>query len=487
MTAVAGHLAPPAPTKVKNHPFMVWGRRVEPDGDARVLEFPNGARSAVPLLTPALADQLRHPPTELAETPLQEIVAYLNRIGHLWNNEEYARRRLYIRELKRMHGYSQQMADAEADLISTTLRAHGHLHDMVAVELGHRQIMDRWIPREDAEVRAYPRGRSVHILPGNVPYSTTVSLVRALLTKNTSVLKYAAGEPVTAVVLAQSFTDIDPDHPVTRSVSAVFWERDSELGRQVLADADVICAWGGAEAVNTAYRNCSSEAIVVPYGPRRSFTVVGKDADMARAARGIAHDASMYEQRACFSTHQVFTDADPEEFADRLQAELVRYEDMLPRTSVTADEAAQASMEVAAQRFLGRRTRTGSWGSILITDPATVTELPSARTVFIHPVKDLAEVAQWVDPTVQTIGLAPWTLHERLRHELARRGACRFVEAGLSPLFRLGGSHDGLQPLQLMTRMVSVEAPRLDYGKGMVVPIDQSEFLEHRRLRDLLM
>ncbi|TQK50236.1 long-chain-fatty-acyl-CoA reductase [Streptomyces sp. SLBN-118] len=484
---MTGHVVLPAPTKVKTHPFMVWGERVEPDNDPRVLEFPNGARAAVPRLTRALVDRLHNPPTDLAETPLQEIVAYLNRIGHLWNNEEYARRRLYVRELKRMHGYSQQMADAEADLISATLRAHAQLHDMVAVELGHRQIMDRWIPREDAEVRAYPRGRSVHILPGNVPYSTTVSLIRALLTKNTSVLKYAAGEPATAVVLAQSFTDIDPNHPVTRSVSAVFWERDSDLGKEILGSADVICAWGGAEAVQVAYRNCSSEAIVVPYGPRRSFTVVGKDADMARATRGIAHDASMYEQRACFSTHQVFTDADPEEFADRLQAELVRYEDMLPRTSVTADEAAQASMEVAAQQFLGQRVRTGSWGSILITDPATVTELPSARTVFVHPVADLAEVSKWVDPTVQTIGLAPWSLHEQLRHELARRGACRFVEAGLSPFFRLGGSHDGLQPLQMMTRMVSVEAPRLNYGKGMVVPIDQSEFLEHRRLRDLLM
>ncbi|MGW1492278.1 aldehyde dehydrogenase family protein [Streptomyces sp. NPDC002402] len=484
---MTGHVVLPAPTKVKTHPFMVWGERVEPDGDPRVLEFPNGAKAAVPRLTRALVDRLHNPPTDLAETSLQEIVAYLNRIGHLWNNEEYARRRLYVRELKRMHGYSQQMADAEADLISATLRAHGQLHDMVAVELGHRQIMDRWIPREDAEVRAYPRGRSVHILPGNVPYSTTVSLVRALLSKNTSVLKYAAGEPATAVVLAQSFTDIDPDHPVTKSVSAVFWERDSDLGKEILGSADVICAWGGAEAVHAAYRNCSSEAIVVPYGPRRSFTVVGKDADMARATRGIAHDASMYEQRACFSTHQVFTDADPEEFADRLQAELVRYEDMLPRTSVTADEAAQASMEVAAQQYLGQRVRTGSWGSILITDPATVTELPSARTVFVHQVADLAEVAKWVDPTVQTIGLAPWSLHEQLRHELARRGACRFVEAGLSPFFRLGGSHDGLQPLQMMTRMVSVEAPRLNYGKGMVVPIDQSEFLEHRRLRDLLM
>jgi hypothetical protein len=38
----------------------------------------------------------------------------------------------------------------------------------------------------------------------------------------------------------------------------------------------------------------------------------------------------------------------------------------------------------------------------------------------------------------------------------------------------------------MMTRMVAVEAGRDDYGKNMVAPVDQSEFLEHSRLRDLL-
>jgi long-chain-fatty-acyl-CoA reductase len=483
---VTAHVVSTRPTKAKKLPFMVWGKRVDPGEDPRILSFRSGAKVAVPRFTAALAERLNDAPGELAETSIQEIIAYLNRIGVLWNNEEYARRRLYISELKRVHGYSQQMADAEADLISATLRAHAQLHDMVAVELGHRAIMDKWIHREDAEVRAYPRGRSVHILPGNVPYSTTVSLVRALLTKNTAVLKYAAGEPVTAVTMAQSLCDIDPQHPVAKSVSAVFWERDSEPGLSVLGAAEVVCAWGGSDAITSAYRNCSPEAIVVPYGPRRSFSVVGRDADMARASRGVAHDASMYEQRACFSTHQVFTDADPVELADRLQSELERYEGMLPRTAVTVDEAAQAALEVTAQRFLGADIRTGTWGSIVTTPPSTVTELPSARTIFLHPVDDLTEVYDWVDPTVQTIGFAPWDLHQQHRHEMARRGASRFVEAGLSPFFRLGGSHDGLQPLSMMTRIVAVEAPRADYGKGMVVPIDQSDFLEHRRLRDLL-
>ncbi len=479
--------APGTVTKPRRTPFMVWGERIDPGADPREIEFPAGARNAVPRFDEEVADRvLAGSGVNLADVSLQEIVTFLNRAGQLWKNEEYARRRLYIRELRRLHGYSQKMAETEADLISTTLRAHTQMHDMVAVELGHRAIMDHWIRREDAEVRAYPRGTSVHVLPGNVPYSTTVSLLRALVTKNAAVLKYSAGEPATAVALAQSLCDVDPDHPVTKSVCAVFWDRDCQQGKRVLAAADVICAWGGADAITSALRACSPEGVVVPFGPMRSLTVVGKDADLARACRGIAHDASMYEQRASFSTHQVFTDGDPAALVDQLQRDLEFYEDLLPRTAVTADEAAHVSLESAAHRFLGSTVRTGSWGSVITTGPADVVDLPAARTVFVHPVADLREVYEWVDPAVQTVGVAPWSLVHTHRDELAKRGVTRFVEAGLSPLFRLGGTHDGLQPLVMMTRMVAVEAPRDDYGKTMVSPVDQSEFLEHSRLRDLL-
>lgn len=485
MTAAAGNAG--GQTRPRPAPFMVWGERVDPDGDPRLIESATGARTAVPRFDDRTAERiLAGPPADLAAVPLQEIVTFLNRAGQLWKNGEYARRRLYLRELKRLHGYSDKMAETEADLISATLRSHAQMHDMVAVELGHRAVLDRWIPREDAEVRAFPRGTSVHVLPGNVPYSTTVSLLRALITKNAAVLKYSAGEPATALALAQSFCDVDPEHPVTRSVCAVFWERDCPQGRRVLGAADVICAWGGAEAVTAALRACSPEGVVVPFGPRRSMTVVGRNADLVRASRGIAHDASMYEQRACFSTHQVFTDGDPEALAAGIERELMFYADLLPRTAVTADEAAQVSLEAAAQRFLGSSVRGGSWGTVIIAPPGRVVELPTARTVFVHPVADLREVYGWVDAAVQTVGMAPWSLVHEHRDELARRGVCRFVEAGLSPLFRLGGTHDGLQPLVLMTRMVAVEAPRADYGKNGVAPVDQSEFLEHSRLRDLL-
>ncbi len=474
-------------SRPKRMPFMVWGQRIDPGADPREVEFPHGARIVVPRFDRAVSEAvLAKPPVDLAQLSLQEIVTFLNRVGQLWKNDEYSRRKLYIGDLKRLHGYSQKMAETEADLISATLRSHSQLHDMIAVELGNRFVMDRWIPREDADVRAYPRGMSAHILPGNVPYSSTVSLLRALITKNSAVLKWSTGEPVTATALALSFCDLDPDHPVTRSVSTVFWERDCALGAQVLGAADVICAWGGAEALTAAQRACGPQGLVVPFGPRRSMTVVGKEADLARASRGVAHDASMYEQRACFSSHQVFTDGDPEVLAAAIQTELEFYEGMLPRTACTADENAQASLEAATQRYLGNPVRSGSWGAVITVDPAEVVALPSARVVFVHPVGDLREVYRWVDLGVQTVGMSPWSLTFEHRDELARRGVSRFVEAGLSPLFRLGGSHDGLQPLVMMTRMVAVEAGRDTYGKNMVAPVDQSEFLEHSRLRDLL-
>lgn len=474
-------------------PFVVWGERIEAAADGHTTRLPTGTTLLFPRFDAELAQRILDPPANpLLDVPLREIITFLHRVGTNWKNEEYVRRRLYIRELRKLHGYSTEMAEAEADLISSLLTANAQMHDLVAVELGHRAILDRWIPREDCEVRAYPRGMSVHLLPGNVPFSTTVSLLRALLTKNLAVLKFAASEPATALSLAASLNDVDPGHPVTRSVSAVFWERDSPLGREVAGRADAICVWGGEEAVGWANRNASAEAVVIAYGPKRSLSLIGRDVDIAAAARGIAHDVAMYEQRACFSTHQVFVETGGRtpslmaEIVSALRAELERYRRLLPPTAVTFDEAARASMEIMTQEYFGAQAIRGPWGGLVVTDPRAVSDLPGARTVFLHEVADLADAYPWIDGSVQTVGMSPWTLVGRHRDALARRGVSRIVETGLSPMFRLGGSHDGLQPLGMLTRIVAVEAPVEDPGKAMVVPADQSDFLEHRRLRDLL-
>jgi long-chain-fatty-acyl-CoA reductase len=423
----------------------------------------------------------------LAATPTQEIISFLARCGALWKNDEYTRRRLYIRHLEDVMGYSPAMAEAEADMIGSLLTAHWRLRDVLAVELGSPHVLDRWIAREDCEVRAFPRGLVVHLLPGNVPLSSVVSILRAVLTKNVSVAKVASGDPVTALSLALSFMDVDPAHPVARSLSVVYWPKDDPVGAGVVEAADAVCVWGGDAAVRWARDHAGTEAALLAFGPKRSLALVARGADAGRAAIGLAHDVCAYEQRACFSLHQVFVERPVEPFVSALHDALRRYEGILPRSGQSEDELALASLERLAHEFTGSRVHAADAWATITCPPQAVHTLPGARTVYVHPVDDVREAVVWVDRDVQTVAAAPWEALGAVRDEMALRGATRFVEVGLSNLFRLGGTHDAMQPLAGLVRLVATESPSDVHGKGMVLPLDQTELLEHRSIRDLIL
>lgn len=467
--------------------MIVWGQRVTPRHVVDVTSTSGGTVRLGCLDDEMLEQLLSVDRNQLAEIPQQEIISFLARCGALWRSDEYTRRRLFLRHLQDVMGYSEAMAQAEADLIGSLLTSHWRLRDTLGVELGSPHIMDRWISREDCDVRAFPRGLVTHLLPGNVPLSSVISLLRAVLTKNVSIAKVSGGDPVTALALALSFRDVDVDHPVTRSVSVVYWPKDDSLGAKAVGASDAVCVWGGESAIRWAQENAAPEAQRLVFGPKRSVAVVGRDADLAKAALGLAHDVCCYEQRACFSMHQVFVEQPVEPFVAALHDALDRYDTILPPACHSADDLATAALERAAQEFLGSAVATtGRWTTV-VGSPANVGTLPGVRTVFVHPVDGVADVVPWLDSGVQTVAFAPWRTVLALRDDMAGRGVTRFVELGLANFFRLGGTHDATQPLGGLVRLVATESPSEYHGKGMVLPIDQTAMLEHRQLRDLIL
>jgi long-chain-fatty-acyl-CoA reductase len=73
-----------------------------------------------------------------------------------------------------------------------------------------------------------------------------------------------------------------------------------------------------------------------------------------------------------------------------------------------------------------------------------------------------------------------------VRDGCAIRGASRLVECGLSNIFRVGGSHDGIFPLQRMVRFVSSEISSKIRVNGINLPINQYEFLENDRFLEFI-
>ena len=364
------------------------------------------------------------------------------------------------------------------------------MYDIVEAELGSRFVVDDWVAREECHVKALPRGLTVHLLPGNVPLACAMSIVRALITKNVCVAKVASGDPLTAVALALSFVDLDPEHPVTRAVSAVYWARGSDVGTAIAGAADAICAWGGGDAIRWARTHSRDDAPVACFGPKQSFALVGADADPRKAARGLAHDVAIYDQRACFSIRRVFVEGPLEPFLEELRAALDDHAELLPMGRVSDDEAALVQLARREELFLGAEVTADEgleWTILVGPPPRDDVDHPLGRMIHVHPVQSLTDAYAFAGPDVQTVAASPWSVLLEHRDELARRGVSRLVELGLVHLFRIGGTHDGVNPLQSLVRMVGTEASGEVHGKGMVMKLDETAMLRAGTLKDFVL
>jgi long-chain-fatty-acyl-CoA reductase len=486
--------APPtAPgSRLLRLPMVLDGNVIRDDAEVTEVVSPTtGRRAVVPHLTSARAEVLLAADRSLlVDIDLEEIISFIDRVGRAWRNPEYTRRKIYAEQLRGYLGWSEAMASTEADWISVILTSYARLYDMVAVELGSRFILDEWLPREETRVRAFPRGLSVHVLPGNVPLSAAVSLVRSLVTKNLCVLKASSQDPITPLALALSFHDIEADHPVTAAISAVYWDHDAPEGRAVIGAADAVCAWGGEEALANVHAQMDPCASFIPFGPRRSLAVVGAQADAQVAAERIAHDVCRYDQAACFSVREVFVERPiAEPFVAALTVALGEMDDLLPPGVHTLDQSANVTLAQLEEEWMGAAVLAagdGAWAIIETSEPVC-DEHPLGRVVWVRPVDSATEVLSAVDRTVQTVAVTPHELTEELRDGLAVSGVDRIVDAGMVNVLRPGAPHDGIDPLRQLVRLVGVENPARVRGKGMPTAIDQVAVLRRGRITEFLL
>ncbi|MGW4365714.1 aldehyde dehydrogenase family protein [Nocardia takedensis] len=471
-------------------PAVVTGRRYN-RGPKAELRFPTGAVVSVPELDATTAARLRDVDrTILRDVPLDEITAFLHRVGRNWRSREYAHRRLYVRRLVQIAGLSETMAETEADWIALYLSGSAQLADQVAAELGDRAVIDGWVRREDCEVRAMPVGLVGHAVAGNVPLAAVSSVVRAVLTKNVSVVKHAARDPFTPISLALSFLDVDAEHPMARAVSTIYWSHDNTHGAGLLADCDAVCAWGGQEAIEAVAAAVPPGGTFLPFGPKRSLTLVGREADPVEAAYSTAHDVSRYDQQACFSTQRIFVERPVAgEFLAALGRALEDFRDLLPPGAPDRDLPQRRALSLLEEQALGNTVTESDerdW-AVVTGSVEQVPEHPLYRTVFVTEVDDLGEAVRTIGPDTQTVGVYPPARIAALRDELAARGVHRVVQAGLANFFRLGGAHDGMYPMQRLVRYVVSEAPAAVFGKGALRSLDQTALLRSGgRVTDLL-
>lgn len=498
-------------------PFVLGGKDFFPrgPGDASEagtlnLEY-GGGETIVRFPAPGSFDPsvLFEAQEELAKLSTAEILDFMAEVGKLWADPEYPRYREALGIMKRITDFSEEELVLDFSYIPSLMERGGYLEDMLKAEFPDPEILDKWIARGGCEVKAYPRGRLLHVLAGNVPGVEIISLARGLMTRNANVLKMASGNPVTPVALVQSFSDVDPDHPVSRSTSALYWERGGAVEKAMFREVQSVCVWGGFDAVHAAWSHARAGLEILDYGPKRSMVFISGETlaspeALAAAAAALAGDTVVHDQQACHSPQLVFVEGstggeggesgegknragegkspreNAEIFAAALGAALDGAGKSLPRGADTIDRKAQLGHMRNMAELMGETVlHPGStaWTLIVTEDFKRTASNPLGRTLWILPASSMEEAVSHADNLTMVAAFSRRKDLEAHRDFLSGRGVDRMTTVGNMGLLPPGTPHEGRYDLTRLVKFVSADLypdPGEEMGVG-------SETFEARR------
>lgn len=460
-------------------PIIVEGLEIADTGAGyHQIAYENGVVVEIPKLSPAIEAQLvarRTPP--LADVHLDDITIFLEQVGKLWSDRAFPLHRDAVRLASMATGMSVHLLEEDYQRIGRAL-TRGKLYDLVEADLGTSLSMDDWVPRQSIYERAVPCGRVLHLMVGNVPLAGLFTVTRSTLTKNVTLAKLPSRDPVSCLYFARTFLHVDPEHPVSKSLSIVYWPGGADVEARMIAGADLVCAWGQGSSIDSVKRNVPQGVDFMEFGPKESLLLVRYvEADADDVCMRAAYDISVYDQEACFSPQRVFVEGDALAFCGKLAHWMKQMERRLPPGSRAVDGMAHVNRARLEARFEGVEVFGDEelhWTVIHAPQVELVSDHPLCRTIYVHPVASLREVFAFMHKDVQTIGVSPWSEAQNLGAELAMRGAARICEVGLVSRPRPGFTHDCYKPLQRMVRWVSLERG-LDY-KGKFRSSSAEEF-----------
>src|SRR5580693_1077641 len=94
--------------------------------------------------------------------------------------------------------------------------------------------LEGWVPHtrpngQRVEVRCFG-ARTLHIVAGNVPGISVMSILRNIVLRSDAIIKAPSNDPFTALAVARTMIDMAPDHPITKHLSVAYWRGgDAEL------------------------------------------------------------------------------------------------------------------------------------------------------------------------------------------------------------------------------------------------------------------
>ncbi len=331
--------------------------------------------------------------------------------------------------------------------------------------------LDGWISRVDRHgntgaVRAFPP-RMVHMLAGNSPAGCVASIAQGALVKAVNLFKMPSSDPFTCVAVLRTMAEVDPDHPVVRSMSAVYWQGGDELIERTLYRPqyfDKIVAWGGGDAIKNVIKYLGPGIEMVSFDPKSSISMIGpegfaSDETIAEVAERTAADATVFNQDACVASRFVFVEGDRgqiEKFCSVLVQRLGVDRELA--SAVAPPLPMDVREEIDVMQAMGDDMLV--WGGfdgrgLVILSDQPVDFHPTNKTSNVVMVPSLEQAVRYVNVATQTIGVYPYERKAELRDRLASAGGQRVCRLGTANGYVLGSPHDAMYALQRFVHWMS--------------------------------
>jgi hypothetical protein len=457
-------------TTVVSAPFVLQGELVE------------GAQSThrsrdlgVDFTIPALdLDRAVHPRNEvppLLNVPLAEIIDFLVETGRYIADPNNVHVQTCIDRMSATHILPRGILNASINAAVEYLDERV-LRTEVEQNFPNPKALDEWIPRQDhtgrrSFVRAFAP-RLIHVLPGNSPVVAVKSIAQGAMVKAVNLFKMSSSDPFTTVAILRTMADIDPNHPIVRSMSAVYWRGGDDSVERVIYRPqyfDKIVAWGSGDAISNVIKYLGPGFQLVSFDPKTSISMIGREAfasdevlDMV--TRQAASDVMLLNQEACVSSRYLFVEAehaDADRFCERLYQRIVAIAaasgDARPLDMELREAIDTLAMMDDDYRVWGRPDGSG----VVIRSDEPVEFHPINKTANVVCVSSLEDATRHVNVATQTIGFYPYERMPDYRDQLASGGAQRIVHIGEAGPSTIGNPHDAMYPMHRFVHWMAHE------------------------------
>ncbi len=417
---------------------------------------------------------------DLYRLKFDDILDYVDRLG----SRLYLARNDYL-------GQALEVSCATSSLTPPVLRATYEslpylFNRETAREIAEKTIginhLEGWVPTmmndgRRVSVRAFG-ARALHIIAGNSPVIAGLSILRNAITRGDAIIKSPSNDPFTALAIARTMVEMDPEHPLTRHLSVAYWKGGDEAIEQALYQPrhiEKIVAWGGFASVKHVTKYIQPGLELISLDPKRSVSIIGaqafeSDAAMRVVALRLATDIGGMNQEGCVNARVVYvlSGSNDEGLANLDRLGQYTYDAMinLPGCVSTSPKSMDgdlrslvdsARLNIEWYHVIGGRHDEGAIIVSHLPEPVDFAPLLAKRIANLVPVDDLEEVFGAVNAYTQTVGVYPESLKESLRDRLALYGAQRFTSLGYAASPSIAAPQDGIESTRELCKWIVCE------------------------------